>query len=321
MSRIPTRFALALVMLLAARASIANEPPTRILVGFPPGGGSDIIARLVAERMRVALGMPVVVENRPGANGAIAAEALKNAPADGRTLMVSPIGVPVFAPLTHSKLRFDPSRDFAPVSLAAHFQLAWVLGPGTPARTLAEYLEWARARPANGSYGIPVAGGPSHFFGVLLAQSAQAPLQAIPYKGGVPMVTDLLGGQVPAAVTSLADVLKHHESGRLRIVAIPGNARSPLARDVPTFRELGFPQLEGAGWHAFHTTAGTPAPVVKRLSAAIAAALQANEVKKRLVAEGLEPVGSTPDELARRTAEDTIRWKPVIQASGFKGDE
>lgn len=165
-----------------------------------------------------------------------------------------------------------------------------------------------------------MAGGPSHFFGVLLAQATQAPLQAVPYKGGVQMVTDLLGGQVPAAVTSVADVLKHHEAGRLRIVAISGTARSPLAPDVPTFRELGFAQLAGAGWHAFHTTAGTPRPVVERLAAAIAAALQADDVKKRLVAEGLDPVGSTPAELARRMAEDTIRWAPVIRASGFKHD-
>ena len=122
-------------------------------------------------------------------------------------------------------------------------------------------------------------------------------------------------------MTSLADVLRHHEAGRLRVVAISGGTRSPLARDVPTFRELGYPQLEGAGWQAFHTTAGTPAPVVKRLAATIASALQAEEVKVRLTAEGLDPVGSTPEELARRMAEDTQRWRPVIQASGFKGDE
>jgi len=317
----PPRRLLAALATLLVLGALAEEAPIRILVGFPPGGGSDLIARLVAERMRTSLGTAVVVENRPGASGAIAAEALKNASPDGRTLMVAPIGVSVFGPLTNSKLRFDPVRDFAPVSLAANFQFVWVVGPATPAKSLPEYVAWVRASPARGTYGVPIAGGPSHFFGVMLGQAIGLQLAAVPYKGGPQLVTDVIGGQVAAAVTSLADVLRQHQAGRLRAVAISGAQRSPLAPDVPTFTELGFAGLEGAGWQAFHTTAGTPRPVIDRLATAVAAAIHAPEVRQALIAEGLDPVGSSADELARRMAEDTARWAPVVKSSGFRADQ
>ena len=141
------------------------------MIGFPPGGTSDVIARLIVDRMRTSLGTSVVVENKPGANGQLAAEALKNAAPDGRTLMISPIAVTVFAPLTHTKLRYDPINDFAPVSLAANFQMALAVGPGSPATTLHEYIAWVRANPAKATYGMPTAGGPPHFFGVMLARA------------------------------------------------------------------------------------------------------------------------------------------------------
>ncbi len=311
----------ALLGLAMAVSASAQDGPIRILVGFPPGGGSDLIARLIAERMKTSLGIPVIVENRPGVNGILAAEALKNAAPDGRTLMIAPIVVTVFAPLTHAKLRYDPIKDFAPVSLAASYQLALAVGPASPAKTVPEYIAWVRANPANAVYGMPTAGGPPHFFGVMLARATGLELTAVPYKGGPPMVTDLIGGQVPAAITSLADLVKHHEAGKLRVLATSGSKRSPVAPEVPTFKELGFTNIEGDGWQAFHTTAGTPRPIIDRLSAAIALAIRAPEVSERLLATGLEPVGSTPEELARRMAEDTARWAPVVKASGFRADE
>ena len=317
----PIRTLLGIAGFAIALAAGAEEAPIRILVGFQPGGGSDIIARLVAERMKVSLGTNVVVENRPGANGFIAAEALKNAPPDGRTLMVAPIVVTVFAPLTHAGLRYDPVRDFAPVSLAAGYQLALAVGPASPARTLHEYIASVRANPANAAYGLPTIGGPPHFVGVMLGRAAGLDLVPVPYKGGSPLVTDLVGGQVPAAITVLSELVPHHDAGKLRILATSGSERSPAAPGVPTFRELGFPGIEGSGWQAFHTTAGTPRPVIDRLSAAIAAALKAPEVRERLLAIGMEPVGSTPDELARRVADDTVKWAPLVRASGFRADE
>jgi tripartite-type tricarboxylate transporter receptor subunit TctC len=299
----------------------AQEGPIRILVGFPPGGGSDLIARLAAERMRVALDAPVVVENRPGAGGMLAAEALKNAAPDGRTLMVSPIAVTIFAPLVNAGLRFDPPKDFAPLSLAASYQLALAVGPASPAKTLKEYIEWVRADRARGAYGVPTLGGPPHFFGVMLARATRLELVSVPYKGGPPLVADLVGGQVPAGITSLADFVSHHQSGKLRLLGTSGTGRSAVAPDVPTFKELGFDEIEGDGWQAFHTTAGTPRPTIERLSAVIAAAIRSPEVSNRLLATGLEPVGSTAEELASRMRADLARWAPIVKASGYRADQ
>jgi tripartite-type tricarboxylate transporter receptor subunit TctC len=306
---------------LAAAPALAQADAVRILVGFPPGGESDVVARLLADRIGAALGMTVRVENRPGAGGLIAAEALKQAPPDGRTLMIAPTAVTVFAPLTHSRLRFDPTRDFAPVSLVAHFQMAFATGPGSPATTLAEHLAWARTGPTHATYGVPIAGGPTHFLGVTLARDSGVPLAAVPYQGAAPLTNDLLGGQVPAAVTALSQLLPHYRAGRLRVLATTGTKRSALTPDVPTFAELGHAALESGGWQAVHTVAGTPRPVVERLSEAIAQAVGAPGVTERLLALGLEPAGSSPDELAARIAADIKRWAPVVKASGLRADE
>lgn len=311
---------LALGLAIAAPAG-AQEAPVRILVGFPPGGGSDLIARLVADHMKRALATPVMVDNRPGAGGMLAAEVLKNAAPDGRTLMVSPIAVTVFAPLTSSRLRYDPVKDFAPVSLAANYQLALAVGSGSPAKTLREYIEWVRANPAQGTYGVPTIGGPPHFFGVMLARATTLDLTSVPYKGGPPLVNDLIAGHVPAGITSVADFAKHHEAGKLRVLATSGARRSPIAADVPTFKELGFPEIEGDGWQAFHTTAETPRGTIDRLSAAIAAAIRSADVSEKLLATGLEPVGSTANELASRMAADLAKWAPIVKASGYRADQ
>ena len=312
-------FALAIISL--ALPSQAQDGPIRILVGFPPGGESDLVARLLADGLRSSLGVPVVVENKPGASGMLAAEALKMAAPDGNTLMVSPIAVTVFAPLTHARLRYDPIKDFAPVSLAANFQMALAVGPGSPARTLREYIEWVRANPASGTYGVPLAGGPTHFFGVMLARATGLDMTAVPYKGSAAFVNDLLGGQVPAGITVVSQLIRHHEAGRVRVLATSGSRRSPLAPDVPTFRELGFAAIEGTGWQAVHTVAGTPGGKIDRLASAIGTTIRSHEISAQLDALGLEPVGSSPDELARRIAEDVARWAPIVKASGFRADQ
>lgn len=314
------RALLAMLGLLMVAIANGQGGPVRILVGFPPGGTSDFVARTISERVGIFLGVPVIVENKPGVNGVLAAQALKNAAPDGRTLMISPIAVTVFAPLTNAKLEYDPSKDFAPVSLAARQQLVLAVGPGSPARSVHEYLDWVRANPAKGTFGTPTLGGQPHFLGMMLARASGLDLTAVPYKGGGQLVNDLIGGQVPAGITVLSELIKHHESGKVRILASFGTARSPVAPGVPTFNELGFANVEGNGWQAFHVTAGTPRPVIERLSAAIASALHAPEVKERFLAVGLEPVGSTPDELARRVAEETARWAPLVKASGFRVD-
>lgn len=251
----------------------------------------------------------------------VAAELLRDAAPDGRTLMLAPIAVTVFAPLTHAKLRYNPREDFAPVSLATNFQMGFAVGPGSTAKTFHEYLDSARADPAKAMYGVPLAGGPTHFFGVMLARATGVDLAVVPYKGSAPFVSELLGGQVPAGITVLSQLVKQHQEGRLRVLGTFGPQRSPSAPDVPTFKELGFATLEGTGWQAFYTKAGTPRATVERLSAAIAAAIKSPVVHAKLLALGIEPVGSTANELEQRMAEDFVRWAPIVKASGFTADE
>lgn len=312
---------LAAALGLALSASVlAQDQAIRILVGSPPGGSTDLVARLAAEKMRASLGVPVIVENKPGASGQLAAELLRNAAPDGRTLMASPIAVTVLAPLTSDKLRYDPAKDFAPVSLAANFQFALAVGPGSPAKSVREYVAWARGTPANGAYAIPLTGGPSHFLGVMLARASGVDLAPVPYKGSAPMVADMIGGQVPAGIALVSDFVKLHQAGKLRMIGSFGPERSPAAPDIPTLREQGFADSEGLGWIAFHTVAGTPRETVDRLAKAAAAAIRSPDVSERLLAVGLEPVGSTAEELARRTAEDIARWSALVKASGFRAN-
>jgi tripartite-type tricarboxylate transporter receptor subunit TctC len=299
----------------------ADERPVRVLVGFPPGGEADIVARFITEPMRASLGAPVIVENKPGAAGLLAAEALKNAAPDGKTVMMSPIGVTVFAPFTYKNLRYVPAKDFAPVSLVAEFQMALVVGPRTPAKNLREYLDWARENPAKAIYGVPFPGGPTHFFGVMLSRATATELIAVPYKGSAPLINELVGSQVPAGIAGVSQVAKYHEAGKLRILATSGAKRSPVSQDVPTFTELGFTEIEGTAWQGVHTAAGTPKATIERLSSAIASAINAPEVRDRLLALGFEPVGSTPEEFARKLAQDAAKWGPIIKASGFHADQ
>jgi tripartite-type tricarboxylate transporter receptor subunit TctC len=304
---------------LAAASAGAQDRPVRILVGFAPGSTSDMIARLVASQVDTSLGAPLIVENRAGANGFIAAEAVKNAAPDGNTLMIAPIAVTVFAPMTHQNLRYDPVKDFAPVSLAANFQFALAVGAGSPAKTLLEHVAWLRANPSKAAYGIPLSGGPGHFLGLMVARATGVDLAFVPYKGGGPLASDLIGGQVPAGIGTLSDFIRQHEARKLRVLATAGPERSPVAPDVPTLRELGF-SIEVTGWHAFYTAAATPRPIIDRLSGAIASAIRAPDVRQRLLALGLEPVGSTPEELAKQMTQDAARWAPAVKASGFRAD-
>ena len=293
------------------------QDAVRILVGFPPGGSADLIARLAGEKAREALGAPVIVENRPGAGGQIAAEMLKNAAPDGRTLMAAPVAVTVIAPLTHRKLAYDPEKDFAPVSLAVNFQLAFTVGPATTATTLAEYVAWVKGDPKRASFGVPAAGSLPHFFGLLLGRAIGTDLVHVPYKGGAPLLNDIVGGQIPAGVDVLSEAIPQHRAGKVRILASSGAKRSAIAPEIPTFTELGYPQIQGDGWFAFHAPAKTPAAVIERLSAAFAGAIRAADVTERLQKIGFEPVGSSSAELARRMAEDRARWAPIVKASGF----
>ena len=306
---------------LTASPAVAQvDKPVRLLVGFAPGGSADIAARLIAERMQVDLKQTVIVENRPGAGGRIVAETLRNAPADGSVLMLTPIVVTVLAPMVFSKLSYDPVADFAPVAQVANFQFALSVNANHPAKTVNELVAWYKANPAKANFGSPAPGSLPHFFGVMISKSAGLDLVHVPYNGGGPMMSALMGDQITAAIDTLAEQVELHRSGRVRMLATTGTARSPLLPDVPTFAESGLAGVQGTAWFAVYAPAKTPEPTVRLLNGAINRAIAAPEVRERFLKLGLEPSGGTHADLSARMAQDTARWAPIVKASGFRGD-
>ena len=313
----------AAIVVLAPTNTHAQQLPygsIRILVGFAPGGTTDIAARLIAAEISEASGRTIIVENKPGASGRIVAEALKNATPDGTTLMLVPIVVPVIAPLVWKDLSYDPAKDFAPITHVAGYQYAFFVGLDHPARTMQELVAWMKAHPKQANFGTPGAGSLPHFLGMMIGKAAGIDMVHVAYKGIAPLATDLMGGRIPAAVDALSDVLELHRAGNLRIIATSGAKRSPLLPNVPTFKEQGFPAIEASGWIAMYAPAKTPKPVIDQWSGAIVRALQTPAIRQRLIELGYEPTGTTPEELAAIMAADTARWAPIIKASRFSAD-
>ena len=310
----------AALFVAAMLAQAQVDKPVRLLVGFAPGGSADIAARLIAERLAAELKHNVVVENKPGAGGRIAATMLKDAAPDGSTLMLAPIVVPVLAPLVFSKLSYDPLADFAPVAHVANFQFGLSVNTGHPAKSVQELVAWFKANAAQANFGSPAPGSLPHFFGVMISRGAGIDLVHVPFNGGGPLMNALVGNQVSSGIDTLVDQIEMHRGGKTRILATSGAARSPLLPDVPTFAEAGLKGVEGTSWFAVYAPAKTSAATVRQLNAAINKALEAPEVKERFAKLGLEPTGGSAADLAAIMKRDTERWGPVVKASGFKGD-
>jgi len=224
---------------LAAPAAFAQDRTTRLLVGFPPGGSVDTIARLLAEKLRASLGQNVIVENRPGAAGRVVLGELRRAAPDGQTLVVSPSGAMVIAPWLYSNLGYDPLKDFTPVARLTVFDFAITAGPAAPPGDLRAVLAWMKANPSRAHYATSGAGTVPHFAGQLLAQATGVPLIHVPYKGGAPAAQDLIGGQVPLMIDTASETLEHHKAGKVRILAVTGEQRTRALPDVPTLKEAG----------------------------------------------------------------------------------
>jgi tripartite-type tricarboxylate transporter receptor subunit TctC len=299
--------AFALLQPLAVQAQVAAKGPVRIIVGFAAGGSSDIAARLLADKLKDSLGVPVIVENRAGAGGRIAAEAPTNATPDGTTFLLAPVVVPVLAPLVYKQLSYDPAKDFAPVAQVATYQFALAVGPNHPARTVPEFVAGLKANPTQANFGSPAQGSLPHFFGLMIGKGTGIEMVNIPYKGGAPLAADLMGGQIPAGVDSLSDMMELHRGGKIRIIATSGAARSPLLPMVATFKEQGFAAIESTGWIGVYAPAQTPAALIAQMSAAIKSALKRPELRERFVNLGYEPTGTTPEQLAAIMAADTAR--------------
>ena len=306
----------ALLMLIVPGAAHAQQP-IRINIGFVPGSAPDTLARLIGERMRDTLGRVVLVENKPGAAGRIAIDATRAAAPDGGTLMLVPNGPMTLFPWVFKGLSFDPVRDFTPLSIVALAEVVLATGPATPARTVAELRDWMRANPGQANFGSGGTGTILHFVGVAFSQAVGVPMQHIPYKGSVLAVKDVLAGQIAMAVTSTPEVTELHRAGKIRVIALTGGNRLPLFPDVPTLKESGV-DVDIAAWFALYGPAGMPETLASTYSRAVATALGDAKVKETMAKLSLSPVGSTPEELARRQARELKVWEAVIKASDFK---
>lgn len=293
-----------------------------VVVGFPPGGATDILARLVADGMRGTYAQSVVVDNKPGAAGRIAVESVKNARNDGSVLLFTPAFPMLISPHVYPKLAYDTLRDFVPVGIGARSMLCLAVGPAVPApvRTIPAFIEWARANPTKAVFGAP-SGSSQHFAGQTFARAAKIKLDQIPYKGGAPAMTDLIGGHLPANVSPAAEALPHHQAGTIRILAVTGAKRSRFLPEVPTMTELGYPDVLFQDWLGMFAPAGTPADIVARMNAAAAAAVKSEGGLAGLGKLGMELDLATPEAFAQMVKTDWERYRTVVQASGFKPED
>ena len=293
--------------------------PIRFLVGFPPGTSVDILGRVVAQKLNEAWQQPVIVDNRPGAAGNLAADAVAKAPPDGYTLLSAGPGSLIMNPVL-MKVPYDTARDFAPVSLMAHAPNVLVVHPSVPAKSVKELIELARAQPGRLNYASSGPGSSAHVAVALFASMAHIDITHVPYRGTGPGVNDLVAGQVQLAVFGIPPVLPHIKQGRLRALGVTGKTRSPELPDVPTVDEAGVPGYVVNLWYGLLAPAGTPAPILNRLAAEVTRIVHAPEMREKLAAAGAEPGGGTPADYAAVIRADTVLWTRVIREAGIKGE-
>ena len=325
MTRIPRRAVLfaslcACLALAAAGGALAQSAKTvRILVGFPAGGGTDAIARLLGEKLKDELGVPVIVENKPGAGGQLAAQALKAAPADGSTFFISHDHTITILPMVSKNAGFDSARDFVPVAGFATFVNAFALSPGTPAKSLNDYVAWVRSQgQGKGVVGVPAPASTPEFLVKVLGEKFKLDLVSAPYRGSAPMIGDMLGNQIAAGVGSVPDFIDNHKGGRIHVVAVLGAKRQPTLPDVPTLAELGIAGFEDLPFYGFFAPAGTPRAAIDGFSAALAKVVAMPDVRARLTALGLDVEFMTSAQLASRERAYAKAWAEIIRASGFQ---
>jgi len=302
-----------------AFAQVAEASPARIMLAFE-GGSAKNVALHLAERMREPLKRPVYVEEKPGAGGRVGALALKNAVPDGTTVAMLPIAVPVLAPMTFKDVQYDAMHDFAPISQIASYRFTFAVPANHPAQPFPDFVAWLKTHPSQAFYGSPAAGSLPHFLGVLISKAIDIDMTQVAYKGFGPMSIDLIGGQVPAGISSIADLIELHRAGRLRILATSGAQRESQLPEVPTFIEQGYPTVQATGWVGFFAPPKTPRSVIDQWSAALLATIRAAETRQKFVELGLDATGTTPEELTAIMAADIARWAPIVKASGFHAD-
>ena len=313
--------ALFLVTLAGTLPACAQEYPRkaiRLIVPFAPGGGNDTVARAIAQSAGASLGQPVVVDNRAGAGGMLGAELAARAPPDGYTLFLGGVGSHAVNPNLHAKLPYDPVKDFAPITLIASAPSVLVVNPSLPARTLAEFTALAKASPGRINYASNGNGSSAQLAAVLYESMAGVQMVHVPYKGLAPALVDLLAGEVQAMFSSVVAIVPNIKAGRLRALAVTGKRRAALLPEVPTLDESGVPGYEAGSWYGILAPAGTPQAVVAKLHEAIVRALAQPEVRERLVSEGAEVIGSTPEAFAAHITAELARMGKLIRDAGIR---
>jgi tripartite-type tricarboxylate transporter receptor subunit TctC len=298
----------------------AQEQTVRIVYPFAAGGSGDAVARMVAEHLQTSLRRPVIVENRSGASGRIGAQVVRDAPSDGTVLLLATGAQLTLQPHLFSDLGYTPFADFSPISQVATFDQALVISKQVPAQSIKELVAWFKANPDRAAYGSPGVGTGPHFIAMEFGRVFDLNLRHVPYRGTPAALPDVLAGRVPMYIASSAELIEHHKSGVVRIVATVGPARSPLLPDVPMLKESGV-HIEAPGWFAFYAPARTPREVVERLERDIAAAIHAPETRARILAMGFQPTGTSADELKRIQRVEFDRWALIVKSSGYKGEQ
>ena len=311
------------VLATLPRTALAQVPAqAKIIVGFAAGGGADLIARMLADKMREgrAAGTQIVVENKIGAGGKIAVEALKASPPDGGTMLLAPLVTPVLSQLTFKNPGYDPAKDMTPIGMVGHFQFALAVPPNHPAKNMAEFVTWLKANKEKANFGSPSPGSLPHFFGIMLGRAIGVEMVHVAYKGGAPMLNDLMGGQIACGMDTHIELIELHKAGKIRILASFAEKRSTLIPEVPTMAELGFKDATGSGWYSLWAPAKTPAAAIAALNKALNIALANADGKEKLARTGTEPATSSPEGLEKFRLAEIEKWRPVILASGFKAD-
>ena len=300
-----------------------TQKTVRIVVPFPAGGGTDVLARIVADKLRGNYAPAAIVENRVGASGRTGVEAVKNAEPDGSTLLFTPDFLMTVYPHSFKRLSYDPLKDFTPIALVARSGLALAAGPAMPAevKTVRDYVAWAKGDPKRAFYATTSAGGTPHFVGVMLARDSGAALSPVHYKGGAPALQDLMGGQIPVSINPVSELLPQLQGGKIRVLAVTSGERSKFLPDVPTMKESGFPEIVLAPWLGFFAPARTPPDVVKRLANGIADATAFGDTQRSFIKMGMDPVAMTPVGFASVVKADLERWAPIVKASGFTAED
>lgn len=316
MNLVSLRTFIAACALCAVAPFSSAQNVARIVVGFPPGGSADTLARLIADKLQVEWKRSVIVENRPGAGGQVAAAALKSLPNDGSVVMLAPDGLVTTNPFVYKRMPYA-TADLQPVSLVAEFPFALSTGAESGAKNLSSYVEWVKAHPKSANFGSPAAGAPPHFIGVMVGRDIGVPMVHVPYQGSAPLVTAVMSGEISAGVATLTDMIELHRAGKIRVLGISSAQRASVLPEVPTFAELGYKQLVVPGRYVVFAPLGTSADSIKTWNTGLSKVMALPDVRQRLSALGMESRTGTPEEATTLLKDATRLWEPAIKTSGF----